>query len=157
MSNPTYLTPHTTITSTSTAHAGAVVGVAPRSDGVIEKSIFTGNATPRGSLTTAGMVPGSPVQVTALTPSDARAVVTAMVAAIAAVASALSGTASVTAGSATVTFTSSQTLPAGTILFFSSQPGVPYLLASAVSGASGTLSQAFSGSTASGLTVTASG
>lgn len=155
MSNPTYLAPHTTVTSTSAAHAGAVVGVAPRSDGIIEKFVYTGNATPKGSLSTAGMVPGSPVQVTALTPADARQFVAAMIAAIAAVAVALSGTVSVTANSTAITFSSSQTLPAGTMLFFSSQPGVAYYLASAVAGTSGTLTQAFSGSTAGGLGVTA--
>lgn len=153
MTSPTYLAPHTTVASST--HVGAVVGVAPRSDNVIEHFVFTGNCSPPGSL--GSPVPGAQVQNTALTMSDARKYVAAIVGAIAAVASALSGTASLTAGSAAVTFTGSQTLPAGAILFFSSQPGVPYTLASAVSGTSGTLTQAYSGSTASGLGVTTSG
>lgn len=68
----------------------------------------------------------------------------------------LSGTVTVTNGSATITFSGAQTLPAGTGLMFSAQPGVMYYLAAAVAASvTGTLTNKFSGLTsAAGTTVT---
>src|SRR5208282_4656235 len=66
---------------------------------------------------------------------------------------ALAGTATVTSGSPTVTFSNSQTLSAGAALQFSSQTGYAYVLASPVSGTTGTLTQNY-GSTSSSSTAT---
>lgn len=67
----------------------------------------------------------------------------------------LTGTASVTQGSTTVTFSSAQTLTAGQLLTFSNQTGVSYAVSAATTASTtATLSTAFTGATASGLTVT---
>lgn len=63
----------------------------------------------------------------------------------------LSGSVSVTNGSTSITFSTSQTLVAGAAITFTSQPGVTYYLASAVTGStSGTLSRAYSGKSNAG-------
>jgi hypothetical protein len=71
----------------------------------------------------------------------------------------LAGTVSVTNGQTSITFSQVQTLAAGTSLFFGNQAGVPYYLASAVSGStSGTLTTTFGGTTnAATTTQTGSG
>jgi Right handed beta helix region len=68
----------------------------------------------------------------------------------------LAGTVSVTNGSPTVMFSQSQSLATGTPVTFASQPGVPYKLASAVSGTTGTLVAGYTGSPASTTTTVAS-
>lgn len=61
---------------------------------------------------------------------------------------ALSGTVSVTNGSASITFSTNQTLAAGSLLTFASQPGQVYVLAAAVvAGTAGTLVTAYGGTT----------
>lgn len=61
---------------------------------------------------------------------------------------ALSGTVSVTNGSASITFSGNQTLAAGQIVTFLSQPNQAYVLLNAVSAStSGTLTQPYSGTT----------
>jgi hypothetical protein len=65
----------------------------------------------------------------------------------------LAGTVTVTNASASITFSTAQTLPAGTLLVFSAQPGVQYALASAVvASTSGTLSVVFGGTGGAGGT-----
>jgi hypothetical protein len=66
----------------------------------------------------------------------------------------LSGTVTTTNGSTSITFSSAQTLPAGTTLYFSGQAGVGYTLASAVTASTtGTLTANFTGTGGSGQTV----
>lgn len=57
----------------------------------------------------------------------------------------LSGTVSVSGGLTSITFSTSQTIPAGAVLEFASQPGVGYVLATGVSGTAGVLTFAYSG------------
>jgi len=59
----------------------------------------------------------------------------------------LSGTVTVTNGSANITFSTAQSIPAGTTLFFSAQSGVAYVLSAAVSGTTGTLTTNYTGTT----------
>jgi len=69
--------------------------------------------------------------------------------------SALSGTVTTTNGSTAITFSTNQTLPEGSLLQFSNQPGVTYCLAAAVSSStSGTLSANYTGTGGSGQTTT---
>jgi hypothetical protein len=71
------------------------------------------------------------------------------------VASTASGTCAATNGSTTIAFTQAQTLAQGAQLTFSSQPGVVYFLAQAMSSATiGYLTQAYSGTTNGAATVT---
>ena len=66
----------------------------------------------------------------------------------------LSGTAAVTQGSPNVTFASKQTLAAGTVLAFSTQPGIPYTLSAAITNATaGVLTTNYTGATSSTATV----
>lgn len=68
---------------------------------------------------------------------------------------ALAGTVSVTNGSASITFSQNQTLAAGAQLTFSSQPGVVYQLAAAITaGTAGTLVTNYSGATNASATTT---
>jgi hypothetical protein len=68
---------------------------------------------------------------------------------------ALAGTVSVSNGSPNVTFSAAQTLAAGTVLFFASQPGVPYFVATATSASTtATLVGDYSGTTAGATTTT---
>lgn len=61
---------------------------------------------------------------------------------------ALTGTVSVTNGSASITFSTAQTITAGTILQFASQPGVYYTLTGAITAqTSATLSSNYTGTT----------
>ena len=67
----------------------------------------------------------------------------------------LAGTVSVTNNSASITFSTNQTLAAGAALVFSSQPGVQYFLASAVTaGTAGTLTVVYGGTTNGAATTT---
>lgn len=69
--------------------------------------------------------------------------------------SAVTGTVSVTNNSASITFSVAQTMSAGDLLTFSSQPGVYYALASAVSSStSGTLTTLYQGTTTAAATST---
>src|SRR5580704_237084 len=66
----------------------------------------------------------------------------------------LSGTATVTKGSTAVTFATAQTLAAGTVLAFSTQPGVPYTLSASIANATaGVLATAYTGPSSSTATV----
>jgi hypothetical protein len=67
----------------------------------------------------------------------------------------LTGTVAVTQGSTIVTFSVVQTLTAGTLVTFASQPGVSYtVLASTVASLTGTLTTAYQGTTAASTTTT---
>lgn len=69
--------------------------------------------------------------------------------------SAVTGTCSVTNGSAAITFSASQTMNAGDLLVFSSQPGVYYALsANITAGTAGTLTANYLGTTNAAATVT---
>lgn len=71
---------------------------------------------------------------------------------------ALSGTVAVTNGSASITFSTNQTLAAGSLLTFASQPGVVYNLGAAVvAGTAGTLATPYTGTTAGATTTTVIG
>ena len=72
------------------------------------------------------------------------------------VGSALTGTVAVVFGSTTVTFSTAQTLTAGEFLTFASQAGVPYAVAVASTGTTGTLSTPYTG-TSNASTTTAAG
>jgi hypothetical protein len=66
----------------------------------------------------------------------------------------LSGTAAVTNNSTAVTFASPQTLTLGTVLAFSTQPGVPYTLAASItSSTAGVLTAPYTGTTSTTATV----
>jgi hypothetical protein len=66
----------------------------------------------------------------------------------------LSGTATVTQGSTAVTFATAQTLAAGTVLAFSTQPGIPYTLSASITNSTaGVLATAYTGPTSSTATV----
>lgn len=72
-------------------------------------------------------------------------------------AAALAGTCSVTQGSRSITFSQNQTLAQGTLLAFSSQPGVYYGLSAVITASTaGTLVSAYQGVTAAAATVLAS-
>lgn len=71
--------------------------------------------------------------------------------------SALSGTVTTTNGLATITFSGNQTLSAGTVLYFSNQPGVAYyLLSPIVAATAGTLTATYLGTGGAGQTVATS-
>jgi hypothetical protein len=66
----------------------------------------------------------------------------------------LTATATVTNGSADVVFASVQTLPVGTVLVFSTQPGIPYTLSTAITNATaGVLNTVYTGPSSSAATV----
>jgi hypothetical protein len=68
---------------------------------------------------------------------------------------ALVPTATLAINSTTVTFSSAVTLPAGTALVFSGEPGVTYYLSAALAGTVGTLTAGYTGTPGGGQTVTA--
>ena len=70
--------------------------------------------------------------------------------------SSLAGTVNVQNGSPNLTFTTAQTLPSGTILYFASQPGTPYTLSGPITGGTtGTLSANYTGVTNTATTALA--
>lgn len=68
---------------------------------------------------------------------------------------ALAGTVTNTNASTAITFSTAQTLPSGTMLVFSNQPGTPYFLSKALAaGTAGVLTSAFTGVGGAGKTTT---